>query len=134
MATNVWISDTPGCLVLGPTVIAGEALSSGDLVYIKDSDGKAYQADADGSGTYPCVGAAYEDADADDAVSLVLYGFRNDGSTYAEGAVVFLSGTAGGHTQSHAATGNTTPQVVGYAYTTVKWVFSVLGIPYNVPA
>lgn len=117
---NVWVS-TPVVSSVG--LVAGEAMDSGDLVYLA-TDGKLYLADSDEGTEEPCVGAVYEDAALGDTVSLVYEGDRNDGSSLTIGSQVFLSGTAGGFTQALATTGSTTPQVVGFALTASYWKFA----------
>lgn len=107
---------------------AGEALSDGDLLCIK-SDGLAYKADANGSNTYPCCGAAGTAVDSGQQVSIVVQGFRNDGSSLTMGSRCYLSNTAGAMTQTAAGT---EPQVVGYAYSATEWYFHPL-LSYNVP-
>ena len=123
---SVWskvIQTAPG------TALAGEDLTAGDLVCLKDSDGKLYQADANGSSTYPCVGAAELDTDSGSAVSLVTEGWRCDGSSLKEGTACYLSTTAGAMTQTVAGT---TPQVVGWGFSTTMWYFHPY-LAYNVP-
>lgn len=107
---------------------AGEALSDGDLLYL-NSDGKVYKADANGSSTYPCIGAAGAAVAAGEYVEVVFSGWRNDGSSLTIGGRQYLSQTAGAATQT--ATG-TTPQVVGFATTATNWFFQP-ELCYNVP-
>ena len=91
---------------IGPGYEAGEALSDGDLLYMK-SDGKVYKADANGSSTYPCIGAAGVAVASGDYVQVVFSGWRNDGNSLNIGGRLYLSTTPGSATQSASGT---TPQ------------------------
>jgi hypothetical protein len=113
---------------VGPGYEAGQDLADGDLLYMK-SDGKVYKADANGSSTYPCIGAAGVAVSSGDYVSVVFSGWRNDGISLTIGGAMYLSQTAGAATQT--ATG-TTPQQVGFAMTATNWYFQP-AIAYNVP-
>jgi hypothetical protein len=79
---------------------AGEDLSKGDVVCIKDADGEVYQADADDSDLRPAVGVIGHAADEDGTVEIVVQGILAGQSGLAEGDNVYLSDTAGSLTQT----------------------------------
>lgn len=93
----------------------GESLVPGDPVYFK-SDGKVWKADADGTGTYPCMGLAMETASSGSHVVL-LHGIYRDDTRYnwTVGGVVYLSTTAGSLTQTQPSATDNVVQVVGIA-------------------
>jgi hypothetical protein len=107
---------------------AGQDLADGDLLYMK-SDGKVYKADANGSSTYPCIGAAGVAVSSGDVVEVVFSGLRNDGSSLTIGGRLYLSNTAGAATQTASGT---TPQVVGFATSATDWFFQP-ALAYEVP-
>lgn len=113
---------------IGPGYEAGEALADGDLLCLK-SDGLVYKADANGSGTTPCIGAAGVAASSGDIVQVVFAGWRNDGSSLTIGGRQYLSNTAGAATQTAAGT---EPQQVGFATSATNWYFQPT-LAYNVP-
>jgi len=101
------------------SLVAGEALSAGDNVCIKASDGKVYKADADDANLRPCIGAVDTDASSGDPVTIITQGVRNDGSSLTKGALIYLSTTAGAETQ----TGGSGKQALGVAITDTVWYF-----------
>ena len=113
---------------VGPGYEAGEDIDDGELLYLK-SDGKVYLADANGSSTYPCIGAAGATVSSGDVVEVVFSGWRNDGSSLTIGGKMYLSQTAGAATQTGTGT---TPQPVGFATTATNWFFQP-DLSYNVP-
>jgi len=110
------------------TLTAGEDLTAGQMVAVKDADGKVYKADADDADVRPCIGAAETTVSSGDAVSIVFSGWRNDGSSLKEGDLIYLSTTAGSTTQ----TGGSGKQVVGVAFSTTEWFFHPQ-LAYNTP-
>ncbi len=93
-------------------VTAGEALTIGQTAYIKDSDGKAYKADADGSSTYPVAGVVEYTVSSGASVLIVTRGLLGGQSALTENAPVFISATAGGLTQTATPA---YPQAIGNA-------------------
>src|SRR3989338_4866796 len=97
----------------------GESITIGDLLYFK-SDGKVYQADANGTSTYPVMGLALATASSG-SNNVLLHGIYKDttkwtgGTNLTVGGVCYLSTTAGGTTQAQPGTINDVIQVVGVA-------------------
>ena len=97
----------------------GESITIGDLLYFK-SDGKVYQADANGTSTYPVMGLALVTASSG-SNNVLLHGIYKDttkwtgGTNLTVGGVCYLSTTAGGTTQAQPGTINDVIQVVGVA-------------------
>lgn len=92
----------------------GEPLTPGDPVYFK-SDQKVWKADADGSGTYPCVGLALETASSGIHEVLLFGPYRDDSRfNWTVGGLIYLSTSAGLTQTKPTATDNVT-QVIGYA-------------------
>jgi hypothetical protein len=79
------------------TLVAGEALAAGDIIYRKASDGKAYKADANAAGADAALGMCVNSAAAGQPVSYVTSGEVEVGAAVFTGAgkPVILSGTAG---------------------------------------
>lgn len=99
---------------VGPNAAAG-GITQWQAVYITASNTTAV-ADANGSGTFPCVGLALAAAAAGAPVSILDNGIaRNDSWTWTAGAKVYLSGTAGALTQTAPATAGDNVQCIGYA-------------------
>jgi predicted RecA/RadA family phage recombinase len=101
------------------TLTAGEDLLRGSVVYMK-SDGKAWKADANGTGTYPCVALAMEGISADATGKFLLKGiFRDDSyaAPIASGTPLYLSASAGNITATAPTTTDYVVQVVGIALT-----------------
>src|SRR3972149_881532 len=97
------------------TKTAGENLAFGDPVYFK-SDGKAWKADANTAGAYPCVGIATQVINADASGSILLRGIiRDDAWTWTIGGVIYLS-TGAGLTQSQPTATDEAIQVLGVAH------------------
>ena len=102
-----------------PLVAAGEAVAQYDALYL-ESDGKVYQAQADGS-QQPCIGLAVAAADTDEDVRIQREGaITNAGWSWTIGGAVYLSAsTPGGLTQTPTAPDR---QYVGYALTATTLV------------
>ena len=93
------------------TLVAGEALSANDALYISSSDGKAYKTDADDTAKIAFVGFAQEAASSGANVNIILDGIATGFSSLTIGAPYLLSGTAGAIT----ATAPTNAVIVGVA-------------------
>jgi hypothetical protein len=104
-------------------VTAGENLVFGDPVYFK-SDGKAWKADANGSGTFPCVGLATGTVSANASGTILMSGSaRNDAWSWTVGGIVYLSTSAGLTQTAPSGTGDVV-QVLGVAFPnadTIAW-------------
>ncbi len=100
---------------------AGEDLSLGDAVAIKDADGEVYQADANDSALRPAVGIIGHAADEDGTVEIVMQGILGGQSSLAEGDNVYLSETAGELTTS-APSWN---QKLGVAISTTEYYIDI---------
>jgi len=92
---------------------AGESLTAGTVVAIKDADGYCYKADADDSTIRPAMGWVVQGYSSGATVQVVSKGILTGFTSLTKGAPVYLSGTAGSYTQ----TAPSYPQVIGYALT-----------------
>lgn len=109
-----WAAPSASAANVSASFTAGEALALGDPVYIK-SDGDAWKADADGTGTYPAVGLATAAASASSSVTVMHIGYLMNGSwTWTVGGIVYLS-TASGLTQTQPSGTDNVIQVLGIA-------------------
>lgn len=72
---------------------AGETLATGDVVYIKGSDGKAYKADANDSAKRPAVGVIGKGGASSAKVEIVRIGVLGGQTAASPGARLFLSET-----------------------------------------
>lgn len=99
---------------------AGEALSTGQAVSIKDADGLVYKADAATAALRPAIGVvgAKAAAASGDAVEVVVIGIFSGWTTLSEGANGYLSETPGAITQSAP----TYSQVIGSAISTTQYL------------
>ncbi len=82
-----------------PSGIAGESVVSGDLVYLKETDGRWYKTDADTAATVNNVkmGIAQGSGSIGGLISGgVLTGGRDTTRSYTAGSVYYASNTAGG--------------------------------------
>lgn len=93
----------------------GESLTPGTPVYFK-SDGTVMKADANGSGTYPCMGLALETASSGSHLVL-LNGVYRDDSLFAwtVGGLIYLSISAGTMTQTQPSGTDEVIQILGVA-------------------
>jgi len=89
---------------------AGETLSIGDVVCIKNADGLAWKADADSSTLRPAVGVIGKGGAANATVEIVPSGILTGQTELSEGYRLFLSATAGAMT----TTAPTNAQIVGF--------------------
>lgn len=81
------------------SAVAGEAITAGELVSIKDADGEAYAADANDAALRPAVGIAGKSVAEGDYTEIVVIGVLDGWTTLSEGAPAYLSETAGAVTQ-----------------------------------
>lgn len=102
------------------TAVAGEAISAGEVLALKDSDGEAYLADSDDSAVRAAIGVAGADAADGAAVEIVAIGIFDGWSSLAENGVVYLHTTAGEVSQ----TAGTYAQKVGVAINTTQIYFN----------
>lgn len=120
------------------SVTAGEALSAGNWVYIKNSDGKAYKAKADASTTAPAVGVVNAAALLGASCLIQTEGFFAS-TSLTTGSTYYLSAATGGAmtTTAPTATGQLI-QVLGVATSATKLEMRVGGravtTDLNVPA
>ncbi len=99
---------------------AGETLTIGQLVAIKDADGLVYKADANDATVRPAIGVVSKGATSGNLVGITIIGKISGWSALSEGAAVYLSETAGAATQSSP----TYSQQVGVALTTTTYFFN----------
>lgn len=116
--SNPYINASQGC---GQGLEAGEAISAGEAVMVKD-DGKVYLADADDADLRPAVGIAEADAASGAAVEIKMRGRVTNESGLTEGKPVYLSAaTAGDLTQAPPGYA----QVVGIAISATDYVLCI---------
>ncbi len=106
-ATSYWLQKTARF-----SATAGEALSIGDPVAIKASDGKAYKAMADQSTLRPCVGVIGKGGASGAVVEIVVEGILGGQTAASPGYRVFLAASPGG--MSASSGGPTNAQVIGF--------------------
>lgn len=85
------------------SAVAGETLATGNVVTIKDADGKAYKADADDAALRPAVGVVGKGGATGATVEIVVIGILGGQTALTESAGGFLSETAGAITQTSPA-------------------------------
>jgi hypothetical protein len=91
---------------------AGETLTAGNVVSIKDADGYCYKADADDATLRPAVGVVGMGGASGASVEVIVQGIISGWTSLSEGAPGYLSAaTAGAVTQSAPAYS----QQIGYA-------------------
>jgi hypothetical protein len=89
------------------SVDAGESISIGEVVAIKDTDGEAYKADADDSSLRPPIGVAGTAGTDGNSMEVVISGVFSGWTGLSEGGYAYLSAaTAGEITQSAPGSGN----------------------------
>ena len=118
---------------------AGEEISMGELVALKDADGYLYPADADDTELARAIGIVVEvdellgsdtSADAGDAVTVCVYGPVGGFSSLGEGSYGYVSATAGAIDATSPADANTYGFVVGRCETsTIFFVDIGISIP-----
>lgn len=74
---------------------AGTTISVGDILYIAQSDGKAYKCDADAESTSMCVGIAGTNASSGGYVEIVSAGILAGQTAGTPGKRVYSGSTAG---------------------------------------
>jgi len=102
------------------SAVAGEALATGQVVCLKDADGKAYKADANDTALRPSLGIVGKAAASGESVEIIVLGVLSGWTSQSEGVNVYLSETAGAVTQSAP----TYAQVVGVALSTTETLFN----------
>jgi hypothetical protein len=101
-------------LIVGGTY--GESITLGAPLYFK-SDGKFYNADADGTSTYPVIGLALATASSG-TNNVLLYGIYQFASAHTDftvGGLVYLSTTVGTFTQTQPSATDNVIQACGVA-------------------
>jgi hypothetical protein len=115
--------DTYTCFSSLAGITAGEAISQFDAVYMNSTDGEWHQADATTvNNEWPAVGFAVGcsgawSCDGPETVTVCLNGvIRNDGWTFTDhGAILYLSETAGGITETAPSDSGDAIQALGIA-------------------
>lgn len=104
-----------GAVIPGLTNLGG--VTQWDTVYL-DGSSRWIKADANGSSTYPARGLAVATALTTVVVKVLTQGtVRHDAWNWTPGGVIYLSGTAGGLTQTILAGSGDNVQQVGFALT-----------------
>lgn len=101
---------------------AGEAITRGDVLAIKDADGYAYKADMDDSTLNRVVGVAGASAASGASVEIVTQGILDGFSSLGEGQPVLASSVAGGYTTVRLPGEN---QQVGAAISTTQALIDI---------
>lgn len=102
------------------SIIFGEALAVGDIACLRDSDGKAWKADANDAALRSAAGIVSRAAGAEAVGQVTTLGVFGGYTTLAEGGAVYLSETPGEMTQSAPAWA----QQVGRAISTTEILFN----------
>jgi len=103
------------------TVNAGETVTTGEVVAIKDSDGEAYLADANVTYLRPAVGIVGSLTGGDgEPIEIITSGILSGWSSLEEGNPAYLSETAGDVTQDPPEW----MQNIGVAVTTTDYYFN----------
>lgn len=98
------------------TMVAGENLVAGDVVYFKGSDGKCWKADANVAGASPAMGLAMSTIAANATGQILLHGIaRLDSWSWTPGSVLYLSTTAGALTATQPTATDDVIQILGIA-------------------
>lgn len=110
----------PGAGAVTNTGTAGEALTAGQLVYKKASDGKYYKADCNSATAEVRVASAIAvtGSAAGQPVVVQKGGSLTIGGTLTAGVAYYLSGTAGGLRPVADNTTGDYPEIVGIATST----------------
>jgi collagen type VII alpha len=109
------------------SLIAGEAIAAGDLVYYK-SDGRVWKAKADSNTTMPAIGlATAAQGSAGSSVTVLVNGYYQNAALYnwtvggqasaAAGLLYVSAATGGAATQTRPATTGNQVQIVGFGAT-----------------
>lgn len=100
---------------------AGETVTTGQVVAIKDADGEWYKADADAATIRPAVGIVGSKTGGDgQTIEVILEGVLTGWSSLSEGTPGYLSETPGAVTQSAPSW----VQQVGVALSTTDYYFN----------
>lgn len=103
----------------------GEAVSFGDVLYLKFSDGKWWKAKADASATTPAQRMALASISANASGTLLIQGnVRNDAWTLAANVIYLSAATAGLMTTTKPSTTGNQVQTLGTAKTTTTLYFN----------
>lgn len=127
--TETLASDHTACgIIISKT--AGQSLSFGDVVYFK-ADGKAWKADANDTGTYPAVGMAIANANAEAAVNILLKGIaRDDTWEWTNGGILYLSTDVGAMTHTQPTATDNVIQVLGVCHPNADTIYFSPSINY----
>lgn len=99
----------------------GENITTGDILYLKQSDSKLYKADNTDPTKYPALFLANETITTNNAIKYIELGFYVSLSlSLTAGGLIYLS-TSGGITQTAPSTGIV--QILGVAITSNIWHF-----------
>lgn len=100
---------------------AGETLTTGQVIAVKDADGEWYKADSDSATIRPALGIVGNKTGGDgESVEVVLWGLVGGYTGLTEGGAVYLSETAGSYTQSAPAWS----QVIGHAVSATEILYN----------
>lgn len=97
------------------TLIAGEAITAGQVVYLKASDNRAYKSDANDSTKNTVKGIATNNAAAAQPVYVQTGGNVDVGGTLTVGGIYCLSNTAGGIDAFASLSSSDWIVILGYA-------------------
>lgn len=103
---------------------AGETLTTGQVVAIKDADGYAYKADTDDTTLRPAVGIIGKGGASGETVEIITAGLLSGWSSLTEGGLAYISATAGAVTQTQVAA---YPQAIGVAISSTTYKFNFAG-------
>jgi hypothetical protein len=105
---------------------AGENITTGQIVYFKEADQKWWKADADIVGTFDQVvlAVAQQTVSANASLNVLLQGMDKTQTGLTAGSKYYLSNTAG----AISTTPGTTEVFLGWANTTVQFIFDPLGL------
>lgn len=102
------------------TATAGETLTTGQVVCLKDTDGYAHKADANDAALRPAIGVVGLGAASGYKVEIIAIGILRGWTTLSEGGYAYLSETAAAVTQSAP----TYEQIIGVAISTTEYFFN----------
>lgn len=107
------------------TLIAGESVVFGDMVYMNWADKEVKIAKADSPATVPVIGVALESKDDGDACLVLIIGYIRDDSWDFTSAEVYLSDEiAGGVLSSPPEDSDEQIQKLGFAFHADKMFFN----------
>lgn len=105
--------------VINKDYLAGETITAGQAVYLKESDGKLWKAQADGTAAEAAfIGIALNGAAAGQPVVILTSGSCTIGATVAVGGVYCVSATAGGICPVADLVSSDYVTIIGYGSTT----------------